>query len=555
MRIKMFAISSCFTALGLLLMSCAPTASPTSQGIATPTSASSEAKAAAPTPSSTTGSESPRYGGVLTSFAPANPPSLDAQQESTINTSLLVTPIYTSLVQADPLNKERWVPGLAEKWEMSKDGLTWTFDIRQGVKFHDGTPFTVDDAVFNLKRLTNPPKGVTGNLNFLLEPVVKSIEKEGNKVKVNLKYPFAVMLDTLAINYAPVYSQKYIEKHGDMKTTAMGTGPFKFKSYTPGVSFEGVKNPDFWVKGRPYLDGYRYLILKDAATQLSVFRTGKINITTREFAMSTTDMETAKKENSQLKFYPTPTLQCSWFAMNVKKAPFKDLRVRQAVSLAVDRQAALKVLAQGQGLIGKPLPSPDWGIPKDDLLKMPGYRQPKDDDISQAKKLMAAAGYADGFDLTILSRPVAIFSDAAVFMTSQLAKIGIKAKVNTVENAVFYDIVRKGGHEAYSFGAFWVMDDPEWQGRYWLPGSPINYTENDDDTELTSMWDEQIKIIDPAQRKALIRKVEEHLLQTLPFVALTTPYFYIGVRPEVKNFFPGISDSFGNTLDAIWLAK
>lgn len=100
---------------------------------------------------------------------------------------------------------------------------------------------------------------------LLREPVVKSIEKEGNRVKISLNQPFALMLDALAQGYSAVYSEKYIEKHGDMKTTAMGTGPFKFKSYTHAVSLKGVKNPDFWVKGRAYLDGYRVLMLRDKA--------------------------------------------------------------------------------------------------------------------------------------------------------------------------------------------------------------------------------------------------------------------------------------------------
>ncbi|MFH1486298.1 MAG: ABC transporter substrate-binding protein, partial [Chloroflexota bacterium] len=210
----------------LILASCAPAATPTPKPAA-PTAAPA-AKPAAPTaapaakPAATPkpAAQQPRPGGILTSYITGNPPSLDTQQESTINTGMIVAPFYTNLVQADPLTNNKWVPGLAEKWEMSKDGLTWTFDIRQGVKFHDGTPFTTDDAVFNLKRITDPPKGIRSNMSFLLKPVVDSISKEGNKAKMTFKHPFAIVLDTLGHNYCAMFSEKYLDKNEDMKTSA-----------------------------------------------------------------------------------------------------------------------------------------------------------------------------------------------------------------------------------------------------------------------------------------------------------------------------------------------
>ncbi|MFH1487182.1 MAG: ABC transporter substrate-binding protein, partial [Chloroflexota bacterium] len=328
------------------------------------------------------------------------------------------------------------------------------------------------------------------------------------------------------------------------------------KSYSPGVGIEGVKNPDFWVKGRPYLDGYRYLIIKDVATQVGAFRTGKLNMTGKRFAtLNPTDMETVKKENPALKFYPTASVLGSWFFMNTRKPPFQDQRVRKAVSLALDRQATIKVVAHGHGIISKPFPIEPWGIPMDELLKMPGYRQPKDADIAEGKKLMQAAGFPDGFEVTVLARHMAESKDAAVFMTSQLAQLGIKAKVQTLEDAIFWDTGRKAGHDAMVYTPTWSITDPHWQGRYWAPGAALNFSGNDDDKELIKMWDEQIKIVDAEKRNALIRKIEEHLLEALPGVSIVWPNVYIGVHPEVQNFAPGMGDSCGNTLEEIWLTK
>ncbi|MBI2909121.1 MAG: ABC transporter substrate-binding protein [Chloroflexi bacterium] len=517
---KVVPIGVGFIALvGLLLPACAP-AEPTPRASPSPQAAkpapSPEAKASAPAATAKVEAEAARYGGTLTSYIALSLPNLDPQQGAG-EVGISLAAMYSNLIQVDTLSADKWAPGLAEKWELSRDGTVWTFDIRQGVKFHDGTPFTADDAVFTLKRLTDPPTGIVSNVGFLLRPVVKSVDKEGNKVKLTQNYPFAALFDALAHNFSPAYSEKHVAKYGDMKTTAMGTGPFKFKSYTPGVVVEGVRNPDFWVKGRPYLDGYRVLMLRDEATRISAFRTGKVEMTGKATgAMTPNQMESLAKDNPGLKFYPSTTLTGSWFFMNTRKPPFQDQRVRKAVSLALDRQAAIKVVARGQGLIGQPFPRDPWSIPEADLLKMPGYRQPKDADIGEAKKLMQTAGYSDGFDLSIYSRQPWQFQDAATFMTNQLAPLGIRAKVNIPSDADFWDIGRRGGHDAMVYTCGFFTPDPQWMGRFWVPGGALNFAGNEDDQELIKMWDEQIRADEPVQRSAIIRRVAERVLDSLP---------------------------------------
>ncbi|MBI2910284.1 MAG: ABC transporter substrate-binding protein [Chloroflexi bacterium] len=549
--------------VGLLLASCAPGAAPTPTtkpapaappSAKAPVAATPASKSTAPAATPKPAAEQPRYGGILTSWVQSFG-ALDPQQESG-EVYQSIAAMYSHLVQADPLTVDKFVPGLGEKWQMSQDGLTWTFDIRQGVKFHDGSPFAVDDAVFTVKRLTDPPRGIISNAAYLLKPVVKSIDKDGNKAKVTLQYPFAMMLETLAMGFSAMYSEKYLQKNNDMKTSVMGTGPFKLKSFTPGIGVEGIKNPDFWVKGHPYLDGYRVLIIRDAATRISALRTGKVNMTGKTLgALPPSDMEKLSKENPDFKFYPTASVNGAWFFMNTRKPPFQDQKVRKAIHLAVDRQAALKVVAEGRGLIGQPFPLGPWPIPAEELDKMPGYRQPKAADVAEAKKLMRDAGYPDGFELTVLARPNWQSKNAAVFMTDQLAQLGIKTKVSVLEDAIFWDTGRKAGHEAMVYTPLFFLPDPHTQGRFWAPGGALSFAGNDNDQELIKMWNEQIRIVDQAQRKAIIRRVAEHLLEALPGVPMVWYHVFIGVRPEVRNFTPGISDYVGNTLEEIWLAK
>lgn len=464
--------------------------------------------------------------------------------------------MYNSLVQIDPLKGDKYVPSLAEKWEMSTDGLTWKFDIRQGVKFHDGSVLTADDVVWNLKRNSDPPKDFVSNQAYMLKPAIDSVVKEGNSVKIALNYPFAILLDNMAHNYFPIYSEKYVEKNGDMKTTVMGTGPFKFKSYSPGSGLEGVKNPDYWVKGRPYLDGYRYLIIKDEATRMAALKTGRVNMTEKRFAvLQPKDVEVLKKEQPDMKFYPTGSPLGPWFFMNLKKGPFQDIRLRKAVNLALDRQAAVKVLAQGQAIIGRHFPIDPWGIPEADLLKMPGFRQPKDADIAEAKKLVAEVGFPSGFELDILTRQMWQAKDPAVFMTNQLAQIGIKSKVTVMEDVIFWDTGRKGNHDVMVYTPNATFPDPDWLGRAVMPGGTLNFSGNTDNKELTALWDEQTRTVDPEKRRAVVRKMDEALFETLPDIPIMWYLHFTGVRPEVKNYSQPISDFVGNTFEELWLAK
>lgn len=538
-------------ALVLPAINCAP-ASPTPVVPPSPT-----LRTAAPTATPKPVAQEPRRGGIITISTPTDPPSFDTQQEPTINTSMLVAPAYNTLLEYDSLTGKELQPGLAERWEMSQDGLVYTLQLRKGVKFHDGRPLTEEDIVFNLKRLKEPPKGIASNVAFLLK-AVERIEAIGEgRVRLTLKEPFASLPATLAYDPAAIYPKHVVEEKGDMKTTVLGTGPFKYKGYTPGSSFELVKNQDYWVKGRPYLDGATFLILKDKATRLAAVRTGRVKRSGRYFGFTPSEAETLQRSVPGIQLYACPSTVGPWLFLNLRKPPLSDVRVRQAMSLALDRQAAVKVLAEAQGMIGRVFPFEGWGIPEESLLKMPGFRQPKDEDILQAKKLLAAAGYPQGFKLTILSRTVAVTKDAATFMTNQLGNIGIQAQVEVLEDAIFWDRGRRGQHEAMVYGAGIAIPDPHWMGRNLEPKTgPLNFSGNDNDVKFIEMWGRQAKTTDVKERQRLIREIETYLLtEALPGIPIVWMFQYIAAWPEVRNFAAGITDYGNNNLQEVWLAQ
>lgn len=538
-----------------VLAACAPAAAPAApapQAAATPRPAAQTTPAPQPTQV-----VQPRYGGTLSVVAIADPDHLDAQQTGSINTSILVAPAYNNLVylgsqEGDPTVAQ---PDLAEKWDVSNGGLTYTFKIRQGVRFHDGAPLTANDVVFNLRRMKSPPKGVQSNVAYALVAVDK-IDAVGNDtVVVTMKQPFAPFMSNLLNDQMPMYSKAYVEKQGDMKATVMGTGPFKFKSYTPSASFELVKNDDYWVKGRPYLDGISFAIIKDPATRLAALRTGRAQLSGRVFgALTPTEASTLKKDAPDFTFSPSPSVIGPFLFMNMRVAPFTDPRVRKAVFLAVDRQAAIKIIAQGDGLLGNYFPIQGWGVPPEELGKMPGFRQPKDQDIAEARRLLSEAGFPNGFSLKLLSRNNEVTKTAAIFAADQLSKIGVTATVEVLEDAVFWDTGGKGQQQATVFTPAVLTGDPSDIGRNIAPGSPRNFTGNDKDPKLNELWDKQMSTVDEKARRAVVQDLERYLLtEEVPAVPLVWPISSIAVSPRVHGFTTGVTDYANNRHQRTWL--
>ncbi|MFH1487228.1 MAG: ABC transporter substrate-binding protein [Chloroflexota bacterium] len=574
--------------LALLLASCTPAAAPTptpkaappAKAAATataapkaaaptaaakppaPTSAAKPAaptpKPAAPTPSPKPTGEQARHGGILTASSQSEPPSLDPHQEPTINTAVLVAPCYNNLTEFDAPTGKKIVPALAESWELSPDGKLYTFTMRKGVKWHDGKPFTVADALLSLQRLTDPPKGVRSNIAFMLQPVVDKVESpNADTLKVTLSKAFAPFLPCISFAYTVILPKHILETKGNMKETAVGTGPFKLESYDAGVSFKTVKNKDYWVKDRPYLDGVTFFIIKDPATRLSALRTGRVLMTGRyAAALNPNEVDAIQKAEPRIKAFVEPSKGAAWFCMHNKKPPFSDVRMRRAISLVHDRQAAVQVLAQGKGTIGTVMPFEGWGLEESELLKFPGFKQPKDAAIAEAKKLMAEAGYGQGLKLTVHARTRRTSKDPALFIANELTKIGIQAEVKVEEDTAFWDRARRGAFEACVYQPALALPDPEWMSRYYIPGGALNYARNEDDKKLIDLWQSQQQMVDIKKRQEVTKEVERYLLtEAIPGVLIVWFNTFCAHWEHVKGVAPGVSSYANIGLQEVWLAR
>ncbi len=398
---------------------------------------------------STAQSAEPKHGGILKFYHRETPPSLSIHEEATFSVNAPAMAIYNNLVIYDQHKPQASMatiePELATSWTWSKDNLNLTFKLRSGVKWHDGVAFTAKDVkcTFDLlqgkaqdKFRKNPRKGWYDNLN---EVTVNG----DDEATFHLKRPQPSFLALLASGYTPIYPCHVTA--AQMRTHPIGTGPFKFVEMKQNESITLVKNPDYWKKGLPYLDGIEYTIIKNRATAVLAFVAGKVDVT------FPTEMTSALVKDVKQQ---DPTAICEIKPINVSTnliinrddPPFNNPELRTAMALSLDRKSMIDIILQGQGDTGGSLlPPPEgvWGLPPDQLKTLPGYGDVQKD-REKARAIMTKLGYSAGNPLKIkvATRNLATYRDPAAVLIDQLKTIYIDAELDPVE---FELVVRQGG--------------------------------------------------------------------------------------------------------------
>lgn len=548
--------------LGVLVMSCAPAAAPTpaAKQAATPTKASesaspTEAKSAAPTPSPKPAADQPRYGGILNSTMNADMPSFDVHQETGIMVQTTVQSAYSGLLQYKPSEPEKIIGDLAESWEVTPDGAGYTFHLLKGVKFHDGSALTSEDVRYSLQRIIDPPKNITSTRKSTLAAIKEVTAPDPDTIKITLSYAQGSFLPMLAVGMIVVYPKKVVEAKGDMKKDIVGAGPFMYKDYSLGSFFEVKKNPNYFVKGLPYLDGLRFYIIRDDSTRLAAFRSGRVSLIdpSRADGLRPTQVQTIRKDMPEAVIVKYPALSSRWLDIVVTIPPFNDVRVRQAISLALDRQAAIKILASGEADIGGVFVSgTEWATPEAELLKVPGYRQPKDADIAEAKRLLAEAGFPQGFKASILAR--ASFSDdMAVLAKEQLAKIGIELDMVVQDTTLFLTQLSKMAYPMVARPTALSLADPDELSRYLVSNGGTNRL-GFKNQEVDALFDKQSRTMDASERKKIVRELEMKLIELAPEMVLFWQRGNVAHSPDLKHYYRG-SIYNSNKYQDVWLAK
>jgi peptide/nickel transport system substrate-binding protein len=486
-------------ALGLGLWSCAPTP---------------QAPQQAPAPAE----EKPRYGGELVFAVSAEPPSLDAHRETTLAVIHPFAPFYSTLLKVDPNNYPNVVGDLAESWTVSPDGLVYEFKLREGVKFHDGSPLTARDVVATYRKISFPPQGVISARQAYYAGRIESIEAPDIRtVRFKLKYPSASMLTAgFASPWNWIYKAEIIEKDPRWyEKNVLGTGAFKFVEYVPGSHVVGRKNEDYFIKGRPYLDGFRAVFITDRAAMVTSLRGGRVLVEFTNFTPQERD-DLVRALGNQVVVQESPFIggQLVWF--NPKKRPFDDVRVRQALTLAVDRWGASQYLSQSTFLkyVGAMMrPGGPFAMPDSELEKIPGFWRDVNKSREEARRLLREAGVPEGFSFVLKSRQLEPHISAGVYLIDQWRQIGLRVEHQILETGPWTQDLRTGNYEAISDFMGEFLDDPDLLLLKYTSAdnNPLNYG-GYVDRVLDGLYDRQSLEPDPEKRKQLVWEFERRLL-------------------------------------------
>lgn len=451
-------------------------------------------------------------------------------------------------------------PSLAEKWEVSEDGLTYTFHLRSGVKFQTTEYFTptrdfnADDVVFTLQRLTLKdfpfnkayPAEFPYATDMGMAELVKSVEKVDDKtVKVTLNHANATFMANLGMPFAYIHSAEYaakLEAEGkaaDLNTKPVGTGPFALKSYQKDQQIRYVKHADYWDKGNVHIDNLIFAITKDSGVRAQKVQAGECSVSRYN---KVAEVEAAKK-SGKVEVQSREGYNTGYLALNVEREKLSNPKVRQALDLAIDKDAMLKAVYAGAGTRAAGLlPPSQWGVDKE--LQLSAFDQ------EQAKALLKEAG-AEGLEIDLWYMPVQRpYNPNAKLMAEMIqadwAKIGVKAKLVTFEWGEYLDRAKKGEHDAMLIG--WTGDngDPDnWLGNL-LSCSGVNGSNYARfcNKEFDSLIVQGRSVTDQAERTKSYIAAQKILVEQKPQLYLAHSVTDVLLAPNVKGF---VLEPLGNT--------
>jgi peptide/nickel transport system substrate-binding protein len=500
-------------------------------------------------------------GGILQMPGFASPASMSIHEESTIAAGIPLMGVFNNLVVFDQHVAQNSlasiVPDLASDWSWDEVGTVLTFRLHQGVKWHDGKPFTAADVKCTWDALAgkaaekfrvNPRKSWYRNL--------AEITTNGDyEVSFHLNRPQPYLIALLASGQSPVYPCHVPLR--DMRSHPIGTGPFKFVEYKPNEHIRVVRNPDYWKTGRPYLDGIETTIIPSVSTRLLAFVAGNFDT----IQLSIPQLQDLRSQAPQAQCYVVMDNNSRDLIVNRAKAPFDNLDLRRAMALSLDRQAFIDILTEGQGAVGGTiLPPPDgvWGMPPDVLHSLPGYGPDVTKNRTEARDIMQRLGYGPDKRLAVKvsTRDVPGYRDAAVIAISQLQEIYIDGELEVIDTAAWFPRVIRKDYTVGVTVAEGGLDEPD-QKFYetYVCGADRNYTGYCNE-ETDRLIDSQSMEADPEKRRKLVWEVEHRLAEDASRPVLLYSRFATCMQPRLRGLMTMTNSRFnGWRMEDVWLER
>jgi peptide/nickel transport system substrate-binding protein len=501
-------------------------------------------------------------GGILKIVLRENPGSASLIEESSVYTNLPFMGVFNNLVLFDQQDKiarpESIKPDLATEWSWSADSKVVTFKLRQGVKWHDGKPFTSADVQCTWDTILEKRNaGWRKNVRKEWYQNLKDVSVNGPyEVRFTLERPQPSFMSLLAVGWSAVYPCHVDGR--EMRQKPIGTGPYKVVEYKPNDGIRLVKNADYWKKGLPYLDGIEYRIVTNLATRTLSFVTGQFDITS-------SDVTPAVEKDIRAQ---APKAVCETFAsagsshilINHQAKEMQDVRVRRAIDMALDRSVFV-VSQQGHGRIGGAMMTPphgSWGLTPAQLETIPAFGKDVEKRRVEARKLMEEAGYGPNKKLKVsyITRQATAAVQGASLVADQLRSIYVEGDVDAKDYTLFTGMLMKGTYTLAFHGTGNALDDPDIiLYENFMCNSPRNYTKYCN-KDIEAKIHEQSATIDPRKRKELVQQIDMQLQRDNAKPTLFQTLLTQCWHPHVKGFIKGANGNYSHhRLETVWLDR
>ena len=511
--------------------------------------------------------QTPKRGGILRIVVGSKIPSYDAHRESTFGMIHPIRPFYSLLIRVNPENPSSPTDFVCDLCEgkvpgATNNGLTYTFKIRKGVEFHSGTPLTSADIKASLDKVIFPPKGIPSTRKAFYGMVKNIAAPNPTTLVINLKYPTGAFIPALAMPFNFIYSKKDLDTYGYTwhQKNINGTGAFVFVEHKPGAYVEGKRYAKYHHKGKPYLDGFRAISAPKMAVRLQAIRGGQADIEFRGFPPKARD-DLVKALGDKITVQESDWNCALQFLPNQRRKPFDDVRVRRALTLAVDRWGGSKYLSRiaiVKTVGGIAFPGHPLAATKAELEKLAGYWPDIKKSRAESRKLLKAAG-AEGLKFELLNRGVdQPYRVVGTWLVDQFRQVGLKVTQKVLPSPSFYDAVRK--KQAFDVTVYFncqsvvnpLVDTSTYQSDDIAGNNYAGYQ----DRQIDKLYDRMNRSNDPKEQRELMRAMEKRALDDQAHQLLTLWWYKINAyRSYVKGWKIAPSHYLNQSLDNIWLDK
>ncbi|MBM3546751.1 MAG: ABC transporter substrate-binding protein [Alphaproteobacteria bacterium] len=505
----------------------------------------------------TTNAQAPKKGGTLVYAISAETPTYDCSATDTYAGLHFLAPFYSTLLKFDLAKYPGVMGDLAESWTISDDKKTYTFKLRQNVTWHDGSPFSSADIKATYDRLRNPPTGVVSTRRATFADIASIDTPDANTVVFKLSAVNPAMLEHFASPWNCVYSAAKLKDDPQFPAKqVMGTGAFKFVEHVKGSHVAGARNDKYFLPDRPYLDGFKGVFILQPAAMLNALQGGQVMAEFRSVSPAERD-RLVQGMGDKLRIEESSWTLNILIAFNTEKKPFDDVRVRRALSLALDRWGGsvglsrTSTLRQVGGLLR---PGSPMATPEADLVKFPGFGKDITANRAEARKLLAEAGVPN-LKFELVNRTIAQpYTPAGIYVVDQWRQIGVEVQHKQMETSPYLAALNAGNYEVAIDFSNLFMDEPSLAlAKYVSFDKAPENRSRAIDRELDSLYEKQNRSTSDAERLGFLRQFEARMLNQAYQVPLLWWHRIVPTNKIVMGWQMSPSHNLGQDLVNVWL--